>query len=73
MLKLDIPDFPCKDKGHDLVKILSKRHSWDESYAVVKWCKNCGAVVVDCEYDNRTNAGYYMKMKFPNILYKIKK
>ena len=32
---------------------------------VVKWCTNCGAVVIDGEYDNRTAPGKVMKMRFP--------
>lgn len=34
--------------------------------AVVRWCKYCGAVVVDKEVDNRV-MGRYVDMKFPNI------
>ncbi len=36
------------------------------SEAVVRWCPNCGAVVVDEDYDGRTNAGAYMPMRFPS-------
>jgi len=32
---------------------------------VVRWCIDCGAVVVDTEVDGRVNPGGGMKMKFP--------
>jgi hypothetical protein len=32
---------------------------------VVRWCTVCGAVVVDLDYDGRTNPGQLMKMRFP--------
>lgn len=32
---------------------------------VVRWCSNCGAVVIDEDYDGRTKPGGVMKMKFP--------
>ena len=60
----------CKKGNHDLIEILSDRHSWDETEAVVRWCTICGSIVVDCDYDNRTNAGYYMKMRRPSFLMK---
>ena len=34
--------------------------------AVTRWCPECGAVVVDHEYDCRI-VGYYARMRFPNI------
>jgi hypothetical protein len=37
------------------------------SESVVRWCRNCGGVVVDTDYDGRTNPGDIMKMKFPKI------
>lgn len=33
---------------------------------VVRWCSECGAVVVDVDYDGRTAAGRIMKMKVPS-------
>ena len=32
---------------------------------VVRWCKICGAIVVDRDYDGRTNPGQVKKMQFP--------
>lgn len=34
---------------------------------VVRWCKNCGAVVVDLENDNRL-CGVIRELDYPNIL-----
>ena len=34
---------------------------------VVRWCKYCGAVVVDEDYDGRTNPGFIKPMQFPTI------
>jgi hypothetical protein len=41
------------------------RHHKAGSDAVVRWCFRCGAVVVDEDYDGRTNIGTYMPMLFP--------
>ncbi len=60
----------CNVGNHDLIEIQASRHSWDESYKVVKWCKICGAVVIDLEYDGRINPGQIMKMKYPKQIYK---
>lgn len=35
------------------------------SEEVVRWCPICGAIVVDTDYDGRTNPGQVMKMRFP--------
>jgi hypothetical protein len=40
-----------------------------ESIVVVRWCVDCGAVVVDEDYDNRTNPGVYGAMRFPRMTY----
>ncbi len=34
---------------------------------VVRWCMTCGSVVVDVDYDCRTNPGEVMKMRSPSI------
>ena len=36
-----------------------------DEQAVVRWCYWCGAVVVDIDYDGRTNPGGFMPMRFP--------
>lgn len=34
---------------------------------VVRWCPKCGAVVVDEDFDGRTNPGAVLKMRFPHM------
>lgn len=34
---------------------------------VVRWCPNCGAVVIDFEVDERVSPGGVMKMRFPDF------
>jgi hypothetical protein len=53
----------CKSGNHSLIVILSSNH-WDCD-EVVRWCKKCGAVVVDVEVDGRVQPGRVMPMKFP--------
>ena len=61
----------CNGKDHDLVDIMFKNMGFDED-AVVRWCKYCGAIVVDSDFDSRTNPGCYKKMMFPEILSRVK-
>lgn len=58
----------CKKGEHNLIEILSAKHSWDESEQVVRWCSYCGCVSVDLDYDDRTQSGRIMTMKAPQIL-----
>ena len=58
----------CKKGLHPLKVIASFR--WEDEVKVVRWCPECGAVVVDMDYDGRTNPGYYKKLQYPNITYK---
>ncbi len=53
----------CKSGQHNLVIINS--NGCDNEEKVVRWCKDCGAIVVDLDYDGRTNPGHYMKMRLP--------
>ena len=57
----------CLAGNHALIEIYRDKHSWDESYKVVRWCRECGSVVVDEEFDGRTYPGRIMKMKHPEI------
>lgn len=54
----------CNGSEHRLIVIW--RETGAASDAVVRWCQDCGAVVVDEDYDGRTHAGRYMAMRFPN-------
>ena len=51
---------------HQLVEILRCRHSWDDSFKVARWCEVCGSIVVDIDYDGRTNPGAVMKLTSPS-------
>ena len=57
----------CDGKTHNLVEIY--RHSHAITDAVVRWCSDCGVVVVDEDIDNRTAPGNFMKMRFPTMTY----
>lgn len=57
----------CKKGNHHLITILCNRHSWDESEEVARWCPDCGAIVVDLDYDGRTQSGRGMGMRLPMI------
>ena len=39
---------------------------------VVRWCPDCGAIVIDMECDGRIYPGRYKKMMIPNYRKKIK-
>ena len=55
----------CKTGIHPFIKIAS--FPFGMSDKVVRWCPECGAVVVKADYDNGTNAGYYKELQYPNI------
>lgn len=58
---------PCKGGQHDLKVIASNLAGYD-CEEVVRWCQNCGAVVVDLDTDGRTSPGYYRAMQFPKLV-----
>jgi hypothetical protein len=53
----------CDGTNHNLKVIYVDNFS--DHARVVRWCTDCGAVVVDIDVDGRTNPGGKMKMKFP--------
>ena len=57
----------CMAGNHRLKKILCRNEGYDSQY-VVRWCEVCGSIVVDVDYDGRTNAGAVMRMKGPLIV-----
>ena len=60
-------DYNLCDKGlHDYVKIYEDEKLYDQTN-VVRWCQQCGAVVVDVICDNRTIPGRIKKLALPNI------
>ena len=56
----------CKTGMHSLIEIYTKYRGQDET-EVVRWCTECGSVVIDIDCDNRTYPGSIMKMKKPRI------
>lgn len=56
-------DSQCRGK-HSLIDILSVEQGYGES-KTVRWCTRCGAIVVDQDFDGRTNPGRYMEMLKP--------
>lgn len=57
----------CQKGKHSLITIFS--HGSDQDLTVVRWCEVCGAIVIDKDYDNRTNSGAVLPMKFPSIVH----
>jgi hypothetical protein len=55
----------CNSGDHELVEIL--RSPGMDTDEVARWCRVCGAVVVDYEYDGRL-AGTSLKMMGPQVL-----
>lgn len=56
----------CKKGNHSLKTILISGYE-DEPCEVVRWCKVCGSVVIDVDYDNKTMPGRCLKMQSPLI------
>ncbi len=53
----------CRNGLHSLVVIID--FGPDQDSTVVRWCEKCGSVVVDRDYDGRTNPGAIRPMQFP--------
>lgn len=60
-------DFRECNKGNHPLREIYRGGYVDEENTVVRWCPACGCVVVDLDYDGRTNPGYHMKMQVPEI------
>ncbi len=60
----------CDKVNHKLKIIYAVRGCYGES-EVVRWCSDCGGVVVDVDIDNRTNPGFIRKMELPKEINKI--
>jgi len=58
----------CDNHNHNLKVIYrTGEDAWNEEH-VVRWCVDCGAVVVDRESDNR-RFGTVVSMRFPRHEY----
>ncbi|KKL18491.1 hypothetical protein LCGC14_2474980 [marine sediment metagenome] len=60
----------CDGKNHPLIDIYESLEYYGAS-EVVRWCPDCGAIVIDVDVDNRIRhgPGRVMKMKFPKFMY----
>lgn len=58
--------------AHDLSEVYRDRIR-DGEYAVTQWCRHCGGVVIDGEYDGRVAPGAFMRMTFPQLAYEAAK
>lgn len=56
----------CKKGLHPFVTISSVDINLFEE-KVIRWCPECGAIVVDMEVDGRLYPGHYKKIRYPNI------
>lgn len=54
----------CNGTHHPLKEIFRSGYE-DDIQSVVRWRPDCGAVVVDQEYDGRVRAGAVLPMQFP--------
>ena len=55
----------CTEGRHQLLEVYRYDNGFEDE--VVRWCSNCGAIVVDAEVDNRVYAGHIMKMRLPKL------
>jgi hypothetical protein len=55
----------CKKGNHPLIDIYEDYCGGDMYSNVVRWCPECGAIVIDVDSDGRTHPGQIMKMKIP--------
>ena len=56
----------CNKKEHNLQKLYSAPEGTPGVDEVVRWCRDCGAVVIDVDVDGRPQPGRVMDMKFPS-------
>ena len=59
----------CKEGLHGLKEISRISDGFVDK--VIRWCPDCGAIVVDMECDGRVYAGRYNKMVLPELTKKI--
>lgn len=55
----------CLKGQHNLIPVYS--HGTADEETVVRWCPDCGAVVVDKDIDGRTFAGNVRKLQAPKL------
>lgn len=57
----------CKEGLHPFITISKVTTGILDEYKLVRWCPECGAIVVDGETDGRNMPGYYKKLTYPNL------
>ena len=55
------------DIPHDMIVVYQTSEDSSGASEVVRWCRTCGAVVVDVDVDNRTSPGHIRKITWPEI------
>lgn len=55
----------CTQGRHRLVEVYRADNGFEDE--VVRWCSNCGAIVVDVDYEGRVYAGQIMRMRLPEL------
>lgn len=59
---------PCKDGKHSWIDVYEDPSRSDMYHDVVRWCEYCGSLVIDVDYDGRTNPGAIAKIRNPEII-----
>jgi hypothetical protein len=54
----------CQQGKHNFILIEAIELSPFEA-KMIRWCEQCGAIVVDLDCDRRTLPGYFSKLKGP--------
>lgn len=55
----------CLRGLHPLIEIACIPTGFEDR--VIRWCPECGAIVIDCDLDGRTYPGRDMKMKLTKL------
>lgn len=55
----------CKNGKHPLIEMSRTSDGFTDK--VVRWCPQCGAIVIDMDSDGRTYPGRYMKMQLSKL------
>jgi hypothetical protein len=65
---MDVELKECKNNNHDFIDIYDVENSYGECI-VIRWCRVCGSIIIDVDFDYRTYVGRCMEIKNP-IIYK---
>ncbi len=57
----------CSRGQHDLEEVFGTGENGGGERKVVRWCRVCGAVVVDMDVDGRVIKGNITKMRAPDV------